>query len=68
MHNIVADLDETQVGGLGDVVTGLSRACLLRGHSVVVLLPLYSCLLKERIEGLAHERDFDVPKAVSLPP
>lgn len=25
-----------KVGGLGDVVTGLARACLLRGHTVEV--------------------------------
>ena len=29
-----------QVGGLGDVVTGLARACLARGHNVEVMLPV----------------------------
>ena len=33
-----------QVGGLGDVVTGLARVCLARGHAVTVLLPYYECL------------------------
>ncbi|KIY93888.1 starch synthase [Monoraphidium neglectum] len=33
-----------KVGGLGDVVTGLARACLARGHAVNVLLPFYECL------------------------
>ncbi len=51
-----------QVGGLGDVVTGLGRACLQRGHTVEVCLPFYECLPVARIEGLRHERDFDVPK------
>ena len=60
-----------QVGGLGDVVTGLARACLQRGHHVEVVLPFYECLPEERIEGLRHERDFDVPKvrrAAAAPP
>jgi glycogen synthase len=51
-----------QVGGLGDVVTGLGRACLQRGHTVEVCLPFYECLPQDRIAGLRHDRDFDVPK------
>lgn len=51
-----------QVGGLADVVTGLAKACLERGHSVEVMLPFYECLPEEEIEGLQHERDFDAPK------
>ena len=51
------------MGGLGDVVTGLARACLARGHNVEVMLPFYECLPEEAIEGLAHDRDFDCPKA-----
>ena len=31
-----------KVGGLGDVVTGLARACLGRGHNVEIMLPV-SC-------------------------
>eukprot|EP01018_Ginkgo_biloba_P026790 Gb_37508 [translate_table: standard] len=41
-----------KVGGLGDVVTGLARACLQRGHKVEVMLPFYECLQKEQINGL----------------
>ncbi len=52
-----------QVGGLGDVVTGLARACLERGHDVEVLLPFYECLPTDQIEGLQHDMDFDCPKA-----
>lgn len=51
-----------KVGGLGDVITGLSKACLQRGHHVRVVLPFYECLRDEDIEGLQHERDFDCPK------
>lgn len=48
-----------------DVVTGLSRACLVRGHQVTVMLPFYSSLPKGRIEGLTFDRNFYVPKARS---
>lgn len=51
-----------QVGGLGDVVTGLAKACLARGHNVSVLLPFYESLPQEAIEGLKHEMDLEVPK------
>ena len=51
-----------QVGGLGDVVTGLARACLARGHNVEVMLPFYESLPEDQIEDLHHERDFDCPK------
>ncbi len=33
-----------KVGGLGDVVTGLSRALLKMGHELQILLPKYSCI------------------------
>lgn len=42
-----------KVGGLGDVVTGLARACLSRGHTVDVMLPFYECLPKQQITELA---------------
>lgn len=41
-----------KVGGLGDVVTGLARACAMRGHDVLVMLPFYECLPKQCIYGL----------------
>lgn len=52
-----------QVGGLADVVTGLSKATAARGHSVEVVLPYYAFL-----EGSPDVRDarsvgvFNVPK------
>ena len=51
-----------QVGGLADVVTGLAKACLERGHQVEVMLPFYECLPEEEIADLQHELDFDAPK------
>ncbi|GJV47229.1 glycogen synthase-like protein isoform X1 [Tanacetum coccineum] len=42
-----------KVGGLGDVVTGLARACLLRGHKVDIMLPFYECIRKENIQELS---------------
>ncbi|KAF8055587.1 SS4 [Scenedesmus sp. PABB004] len=54
-----------KVGGLGDVVHGLARTCLARGHNVAVLMPFYECLPQAQIEGLAHEMDIDVPKGRS---
>ncbi len=47
---------------MGDVVTGLSRACLARGHNVEVMLPFYESLPEDQIKGLEHDRDFDCPK------
>ncbi|GAV91110.1 Glycos_transf_1 domain-containing protein/Glyco_transf_5 domain-containing protein [Cephalotus follicularis] len=42
-----------KVGGLGDVVTGLARACLSRGHTVYIMLPFYECIQKQHINDLA---------------
>lgn len=42
-----------KVGGLGDVVTGLARACLSRGHTVDIMLPFYECIQKQEISDLA---------------
>lgn len=41
-----------KVGGLGDVVTGLGRACLSRGHKVEIMLPFYECIQKQNINEL----------------
>ncbi|CAN1799045.1 Probable starch synthase 4, chloroplastic/amyloplastic [Linum perenne] len=41
-----------KVGGLGDVVTGLARACLSRGHTVNVMLPFYECIQRQQISDL----------------
>jgi starch synthase len=41
-----------KVGGLGDVVHGLSKELSIRGHSVEIVLPKYDCLRYDRIWGL----------------
>lgn len=41
-----------KVGGLGDVVHGLSKELSIRGHSVEVILPKYDCMRYDRIWGL----------------
>src|SRR5437762_11184145 len=41
-----------KVGGLGDVIHGLSRQLALNGHAVEIILPKYDCLRYDRIEGL----------------
>ena len=50
-----------KVGGLADVVTGLSRECLARGHEVEVILPYYGALDAACLSDVKHELDFDVP-------
>ena len=42
-----------KVGGLGDVIQGLSNELAVRGHSVEIILPKYDCLRYDRIWGLA---------------
>nr|QEU57404.1 soluble starch synthase [Agave tequilana] len=41
-----------KVGGLGDVVTGLSKALQRNGHLVEIILPKYDCMQYERITDL----------------
>ena len=41
-----------KVGGLGDVVFGLSRELELRGHAVEIILPKYDCMRYDQIWGL----------------
>jgi len=41
-----------KVGGLGDVVQGLSRELETRGHAVEIILPKYDCLRYDLIHGL----------------
>ncbi|CAA3021848.1 Hypothetical predicted protein [Olea europaea subsp. europaea] len=48
-----------KVGGLGDVVTGLARACLSRGHKVNVFLPFYECINKQQIKNLELVNTYD---------
>ena len=41
-----------KVGGLGDVVQGLSRELGIRGNSVEIILPKYDCMRYDKIWGL----------------
>jgi len=56
-----------KVGGLADVVTGLSRSCLQQGHDVSVVLPHYSDGVDAAACTLgAEELQFDVPMGRSF--
>jgi len=46
-----------KVGGLADVVTGLSRELEWRGHSVEIILPKYACMHYDHIWGLCKTYD-----------
>lgn len=48
-----------KVGGLGDVVTGLARACLSRGHKVFIMLPFYECIQHQQIDDLVLLNTYD---------
>lgn len=51
-----------KVGGLGDVVYGLSRELSMKEHCVEIIMPMYDCMRYDHIWGL-HEayRDLWVP-------
>ncbi|XP_043699505.1 probable starch synthase 4, chloroplastic/amyloplastic [Telopea speciosissima] len=46
-----------KVGGLGDVVTGLSKALQNKGHLVEIILPKYDCM---QYDGIGDLRALDV--------
>ncbi len=51
-----------KVGGLADVVQGLSRELAIRGHAVEVILPKYDCMRYDHIWGLqVSYEDLQVP-------
>jgi starch synthase len=51
-----------KVGGLADVVFGLSRELEIRGHAVEIVLPKYDCMRYEHVWGLqVSYRDLWVP-------
>ena len=41
-----------KVGGLGDVIQGLSKELVIRGHAVEIILPKYDCARYDRVSGL----------------
>ncbi len=51
-----------KVGGLGDVVYGLSRELEIRGNAVEIILPKYDCMRYDHIWGLqVSHQDLWVP-------
>ena len=51
-----------KVGGLGDVVQGLSHELAIRGNAVEIILPKYDRIRYDRVLGLAEAyRDLWVP-------
>ena len=51
-----------KVGGLADVVFGLSRELEIRGHDVQIILPKYDCMRYDHVWGLhVTYRDLWVP-------
>eukprot|EP00897_Mesotaenium_endlicherianum_P007082 jgi/Mesen1/6401/ME000329S05569 len=58
MHITAEMAPLAKVGGLADVVTGLARACLARGNTVDVMLPLYECLDRSQLGDLALLQTF----------
>ena len=61
--HIAAELaPSAKVGGLGDVVAGLTLASLSMGHDPIVCLPFYECLPEAAVAGLALADEFDVPR------
>ncbi|CAI5536871.1 unnamed protein product [Closterium sp. Naga37s-1] len=46
------EVREGRVGGLADVITGLSKALQRRGHLVEIILPKYDCMDYSRINDL----------------
>jgi hypothetical protein len=45
-------------GGLGEVISGLSRELELRGHAVDIILPKYNCMRYDQIYSLARGAQF----------
>jgi starch synthase len=54
VHVAVEMAPIAKVGGMGDVVTALSRAVIEDGHSVEVILPKYDCMDTEQIDNLSQ--------------
>lgn len=50
-----------KVGGLGDAVAGLARSCMLKGHSVEVVLPFYESIDESGVEDLRFDRTISSP-------
>ncbi|CAL9751187.1 unnamed protein product [Musa acuminata subsp. burmannicoides] len=58
VHIAVEMAPIAKVGGLGDVVTSLSRAVQDLGHTVDVVLPKYDCMNLSNVKDLHHRNSF----------
>ncbi|TVU14860.1 hypothetical protein EJB05_38356 [Eragrostis curvula] len=58
VHIAVEMAPIAKVGGLGDVVTSLSRAVQDLGHNVEVILPKYDCLNLSNVKDLHYRESF----------
>ncbi|XP_072967076.1 starch synthase 3, chloroplastic/amyloplastic-like [Typha angustifolia] len=58
VHIAVEMAPIAKVGGLGDVVTSLSRAVKDLGHNVDIILPKYDCLNLSNVEGFHFRQTF----------
>ena len=58
MHVAVEMAPIAKVGGLGDVVTSISRAIIDAGHQVEVVLPKYDCINYDAVRDLREEGGF----------
>ncbi|CAD6262190.1 unnamed protein product [Miscanthus lutarioriparius] len=58
VHIAVEMAPIAKVGGLGDVVTSLSRAVQDLGHKVEVILPKYDCLNLSSVKDLHYQQSF----------
>ncbi|XP_006652851.1 starch synthase 3, chloroplastic/amyloplastic-like [Oryza brachyantha] len=58
VHIAVEMAPIAKVGGLGDVVTSLSRAIQDLGHNVEVILPKYDCLNLTNVKDLHYRQSF----------
>ncbi|KAJ3689831.1 hypothetical protein LUZ61_018995 [Rhynchospora tenuis] len=59
VHIAVEMAPIAKVGGLGDVVTSLSRAVQDLGHNVEIILPKYDCINFDHVQDLQFQRSFE---------
>ncbi|KAG4146676.1 hypothetical protein ERO13_D05G173500v2 [Gossypium hirsutum] len=58
VHIAVEMAPIAKVGGLGDVVTGLSRAVQDLNHNVNIILPKYDCLNLSHVKDLHYQKSY----------
>ncbi|KAL9236615.1 hypothetical protein vseg_011260 [Gypsophila vaccaria] len=58
VHIAVEMAPIAKVGGLGDVVTSLSRAVQELNHHIYVILPKYDCLNLNQVKDLHYQRSY----------